>query len=528
MNECCYQMMNRMNTFKKLSIILVFSTFSLLLSANNELLYFWSGAITAHSAKVNVVLAYPSNNVRVAMDKSLDFAHPLYSDYGSVTTEHGNAGGFVVEGLEPGTVYYYLVEINGIMENTNAKRGMLQTFEEGAFSYSFLLGACNFFPNNPVYDRMRSMPAWFYMNIGDLHYGNPNSKDVKMHREEYETRVLSRERETKLLHKMPIAYVWDDHDYCGDNKRGNDGCSEAAKQAYMEYVPHYPLGDPDGPTGIYQAFTVGRVHFIMSDVRSQRSDEHIMSREQMAWLKKEMLDAKEKNLVIGWITSVSYSGTKKDNWGGYTQDREEIGNFLKDNKIENLFILSGDAHMSAIDNGTHADFSTGQDNPFLYPIFQSAALNNVGSDKGGTFSEGGTFPNPPFTGQFGLVTVTDHGGEDICFNFRSFRLHYLFDSMSELLNFDFCRHLPPVGENLRNTDDWLLRKSDNRSFEIRSSEETDLDLKVFNMHGDVFFQQYIRHIEGAYPFQLSNLPSGEYFIKAEMGKTLHMAKISLP
>lgn len=518
------------NKYVVLSIAIVMSIGGLIntVSANNDVLYIWSGAVSSHSARVNVVLELPSSRVRVAMDKTSEFKEPIYSDYCGVDADKGNVGSFWVKGLAPGTLYYYAVEIDGVMDLSADDRGTLKTFEEGAFSYSFLLGACNFFPNNPVYDKMRVMPALFYLNTGDLHYANPNTKDVKPHRDAYEDRVLSKERESKLLRKMPIAYIWDDHDYCGDNNDGNDGCGVAAKQAYTEYVPHYPLGDPDGKTGIYQAFTAGRVRFIMSDVRSQRSEGHIMSREQMQWFKNEMITARDRGEVIAWVTSVSYSGTKKDNWGGFEKDREEIGNFLKEQKIENLFILSGDAHMTAIDNGTNTDFSTGKDNPYRYPVFQSAALNNVGSDKGGIYSEGGTFPNPPFTGQFGLVTVTDYGGSEICINFKSYRLQYLFDSMKELLNFDFCRTVQVEHSSKTPAPLWLIAKSGGRHYEIRNSNESDLDIKVFDRNGQVYYQRYIKELDTVFVLDLSGLAAGEYFIRVEMGTKLDVARIDIP
>jgi len=494
--------------------------------AGNDVLYFWSGAVTHHSARINIVIERAASQVRMACSTTLDFENPVYSTYQSVTAATGFAAGFDVEGLKPNTRYYYAAEIDGILDRSPNDIGSFQTFQEGAFSYSFLLGACNLFPNNPVYDYMRAQNALFYVNVGDLHYANPNSTNVEPHREAYEDRVLSRDREMKLLRNTPIAYVWDDHDFCGDNNDGNNGCGPVAKQAYKEYVPHYPLGDPDGPTGIYQAFTVGRVRFIMSDLRSERTDGKIMSDKQKEWLKNEMRQAKARGEIIAWVSSVSYSGTGKDNWGGFPADREEMGNFFRDENIENMFILSGDAHMSAIDNGTHSDFSTGKNNPNRYPIFQSAALNNVGSDKGGEYSEGGTFPNPPFTGQFGVVTVTDRGGSDICINFKTYRLNLIFDQLSELLNFDFCRSLPEVPLIEESTTAWLKQVS-GRRYEIRLPEAGDLELKVFDSQGTVFLKRYTKEAGELSTVDLSALAPGSYFVKTESNRRVMVQKITL-
>ncbi|MCX7744549.1 MAG: alkaline phosphatase D family protein [Flavobacteriales bacterium] len=493
---------------------------------SNDVLYFWSGAVTHRSARVNIVLEQSAEKVRIACAPSMAFENPVYSSFQAVTEATGFAAGFDIIGLAPNTRYYYAVEINGQLDLTPDDIGSFQTFQEGAFSFSFLLGACNLFPNNPVYDYMRAQHALFYLNVGDLHYANPNSASVIPHREAYEDRVLSRDREMKLLRHTPIAYVWDDHDFCGDNNDGNNGCGPAAKQAYKEYVPHYPLGDADGPTGIYQAFTVGRVRFIMSDMRSERKDGHIFSEKQREWLKNEMRQAQQNGQIIAWVTSVSYSGTGKDNWGGFPADREDIGNFLRDENIQNMFILSGDAHMSAIDNGTHSDFSKERNNPNRYPIFQSAALNNVGSDKGGEYSEGGTFPNPPFTGQFGVVTVTDHGGSDICINFKTYRLNLIFDQLIELLNFDFCRTLPEVPITEASNTTWLKQVAP-RHFEIRLPESGDLDLKVFDWLGTTYVKRYTKEAGELTALDLSALASGTYFVKVESNQRLMLQKIVL-
>jgi hypothetical protein len=264
----------------------------------------------------------------------------------------------------------------------------------------------------------------------------------------------------------------------------------------------------------------------MSDLRSERNDGKIMSDKQKEWLKNEMRQAKARGQIIAWVTSVSYSGTGKDNWGGFPADREEMGNFFRDENIENMFILSGDAHMLAIDNGTNSDFSSGKNNPNRYPIFQSAALNNIGSDKGGEYSEGGTFPNPPFTGQFGVVTVTDYGGSDICINFKGFRLNLIFDQLFELLNFDFCRSLPEVPLIEESTTAWLKQVSDRR-YEIRLPEAGDLELKVFDSQGTVFLKRYTKEAGELSTVDLSALAPGSYFVKTESNRRVMVQKITL-
>jgi hypothetical protein len=98
--------------------------------------------------------------------------------------------------------------------------------------------------------------------------------------------------------------------------------------------------------------------------------------------------------------------------------------------------------MVAIDNGTNHDFSSGSNNPHNYPVFQAGALHNGGSTKGGTYSEGGTFPNPNgSTGQYGVVEVTDGGGSSITVKFTGYRTAGNTASESVLTSYSFSRTL---------------------------------------------------------------------------------------
>ena len=63
-------------------------------------------------------------------------------------------------------------------------------------------------------------------------------------------------------------------------------------------------------------------------------------------------------------------------------------------------MVAGDAHMVAIDDGTHSGFA-GPGSGF--PVLHAAALDRLGSVKGGDFSHG----KYPGAGQFGVVTIDD-------------------------------------------------------------------------------------------------------------------------
>jgi phosphodiesterase/alkaline phosphatase D-like protein len=210
--------------------------------------------------------------------------------------------------------------------------------------------------------------------------------------------------------------VWDDHDFGANDADGTSPSRPAALSTYRENVPHYGLAGPDA--AIYQAFTVGRMRVIVTDVRSARSpatdlddaNKTMLGAEQKAWFKQELLEAGKTHEVVLWVNSVPWisGATTNDDWGAYATERRELADFIAANDLaEGLVMASGDAHMLAIDDGTNSDYSAAGDAAF--PILHAAALDRPGSTKGGPYSEGAI----PGGGQFGLISVEDDGGEQI-------------------------------------------------------------------------------------------------------------------
>jgi len=154
-----------------------------------------------------------------------------------------------------------------------------------------------------------------------------------------------------MLATIPLIYQWDDHDFGPNDSNKNSPSSEASLRNYRELVPHYPLTvAPDAAAPTDQAFSVGRVSYILSDLRSQRDPEarRMMSAAQDEWLRKQFLAARDAGSpLIFWVSSVPWNGAdaKVDRWQGYPVHHAEIANFIKDNGLAGkVVVLAGDAH----------------------------------------------------------------------------------------------------------------------------------------------------------------------------------------
>ena len=411
--------------------------------AANEVIYKWSGAITSNSAKVNAKLTTNTTQARLVVSTSADLSNPIFGPFVTADATNNRMAAMSISGLAPNTQYYYAVESDAEVDNSVDDIGTFKTIPIGAFSYKFTLGSClNSGTNHVLFNRMDEKAPLFFLSMGDFHYDNPNSGvDVNVHRTPYENNLLSRSNYINFFNKYPLAYVWDDHDFSGNDSDSTAAGKANARRAYREYVPHYPLGTPVAGTNapVYQAFTIGRVHFILTDLRSARRTPTMMGAIQKQWFKDQCIYARDNFLMIAWMSSVSFGGNQADNWGGFGAERTELGNFFRDNNIRNMFIMSGDAHMAAIDNGTNHDFSTGSNNANDYPVIQAAGMSQNGSTKGGTYSEGGTFPNPVITtGQYGVVEVSDPGTNQVCITLTTYRVTSA-GVESQLATYNFCR-----------------------------------------------------------------------------------------
>lgn len=390
----------------------------------NKVKFIWSGAITTNSVKINAKLTSATTAARLVISTDANLTNPLYGVFTVANTANNFIAPLSVTGLAAGTQYYYGIEADGIIDTASDAIGRFKTAKAGPQSFKFSVASCNANGNHPVWLRIKEKNSLLHITHGDFHYGNPNSAtNINIHRAPFEN-VLAQPAMKEFLQNTPIVYTWDDHDYCGDDSNSFYFGRTNARLVFQEYVPHFPLAAGTGDVPIYQAFTVGRVRFIVTDLRSERGavGTSLMGAAQKAWFKNECLTAKTNNITIVWISSVPWGGNNSDTWAGYGNERIELSDFFKANAIANLLIICGDAHMLGIDNGTNHDFSTGGNNPNKYPVLQAAAVNQVGSYKGGIYSQGYfTNPNEQY-GQYAVVEVTDNAGSSIGFSITGYRV----------------------------------------------------------------------------------------------------------
>lgn len=441
----------RMERWLLLLVMLVLSGQGVAVGQSRVELGAWSGATTPTSAVVKLKVRKADYDVYLLVENH-SRPEPMRR-LGPVVSRavRNNVVTFDVGGLTPGTRYRCIPEIKGQAEF--GASASFTTMPVGVSSYRFAFGSCGKTGStNASYDRIREHKPLFFLCPGDLHYEDIVTNRVEKFFRAYD-KVFGSPVQGRLYRLVPLVYMWDDHDYCGNGSDDRAVGRPAARAGYEVYAPHYPLEFAGLESPICQAFSAGRARFIVTDLRSQRDkasakdtpSKSLLGETQKAWLKRELVSARDTHAVTFWVSSVPWNGTTQtnhywpvttndfgflhherlayttnngakpskppstgDSWAWYSEERRELADFIKAQGIRNLVILHGDMHALAADDGSNSDFATGGGAPI--PVFAAAPLDREASIKGGPYSAGLYKPRKG-EGCFGLVEVQDRGSE---------------------------------------------------------------------------------------------------------------------
>jgi anhydro-N-acetylmuramic acid kinase len=171
------------------------------------------------------------------------------------------------------------------------------------------------------------------------------------------------------------------------------------------------------------AFSIGRTRVIIPDMRSFRDSEaggdgpgkQLLGREQLAWVVTQVASAlgpAGNHTLVVLVSELPWL-VKGSKWGAFEHERRALLASLRCGSVvpsapecprqpparldRHVVIVSGDAHMVAVDDGSGS--------PGGLPLFQGAAIDAPPSLKGGPYSHGAFAGN----GQWATLSVTDLG-----------------------------------------------------------------------------------------------------------------------
>ena len=187
----------------------------------------------------------------------------------------------------------------------------------------------------------------------------------------------------KLAKTVPIYSIWDDHDFTTNDGWGgpdieNPSWKRDVWEIYKENWDNPYYGGGKENPGCWFDFSIGDVHFIMIDGRYYREspkDESpsMLGPVQMKWLKKTLTKKPATFTVIcnNVPMAPKVKPGSKDTWDGYPEERTEIYQYIADQKIPGVVILSADRHRSDA-------YKVDTEIKGMYPLFEfsSSRLTN--------------------------------------------------------------------------------------------------------------------------------------------------------
>ncbi|MCS6815926.1 MAG: alkaline phosphatase D family protein [Blastocatellia bacterium] len=206
-----------------------------------------------------------------------------------------------------------------------------------------------------LFDAVRAQRPDFFLFLGDTIYADQGPGPAAKTLAEYRLKYLGNRKDAafqRLARETSFYVMWDDHEIANNADRTHPRLP-IARQAFLEYWPIRREGTDE--TRLYRSFRWGRAaEIFLLDCRQYRSPQSerdgpsktMLGAEQKAWLKAALLASPATFKFIATTVPLKYHA--RDSWEGYRIERQEILNFIRAHRIENVIFLAADVHYAAV------------------------------------------------------------------------------------------------------------------------------------------------------------------------------------
>jgi len=299
------------------------------------------GHTTSNSSTiwVRTTASFP---VRVRASTSADFEDAIWSDTAHPKLSDDFTAELLLPGLQADTRYFYEVWVDGTVESKPDVT--FRTAPTGPSQFRVAFGSCAKYAQQPVFNAVAASQPDILLMIGDNHYANSTDP----------ARLSFFYRATRdilpfaaVLSETPTWAVWDDHDYTGNNTDGTVVGKENALAAFKQYWANPSYGSANWP-GIWHSFQWGDVEFFMLDDRYYRGlTDTMLGTEQFTWLLNGLAASQATFKIVVSGSQFTPAGSA-DSWASFDDEREQILNTIMSQKINGVFLLSGDVHYAEV------------------------------------------------------------------------------------------------------------------------------------------------------------------------------------
>jgi len=261
-----------------------------------------------------------------------------------------------VGGLEPATRYYYRMRVDGAPDRYHKTPLWTRTAPAGRARLRLAFGSCarhQIDPEQPIFRSIADADPDVFFWLGDNIYADSPlgwaiAEDYRRQRNIPST--------WPLMRKVPQLAIWDDHDFGLNNADSTNPGRDASYVAFRNYWANPSYGLPDAP-GVFFTYAYGGVDFFLLDGRYNRTpatlpdgpEKHFLGPRQNEWLRAKLRASTAPFKVLacgsGWSNE---DGPTGDTWAAYLTERNALFDFIRDEKIEGVILISGDTHFGEV------------------------------------------------------------------------------------------------------------------------------------------------------------------------------------
>lgn len=256
-----------------------------------------------------------------------------------------------VTGLKPDTDYWYRVKGDGIEDRHRPLPFRVRTAPVAARPIRIAFGSCarvQLDDRQPVFEAIAATEPDLFLWLGDNIYADSDAEPAF-------TDNYGRQRSVDslqpLLRSVPQLAIWDDHDFGYNDSDGANPAKAMTLRLFKRWWANPAAGLPDTP-GVFFRHSFGPVDIFMLDGRYHRDSpsapdgpaKTMLGAGQKAWLKRELKASRAMFKIL--VSGTGWSSAKRgEGWGAYQDERNELLDFIRDNKVSGCFGISGDVHM---------------------------------------------------------------------------------------------------------------------------------------------------------------------------------------
>jgi alkaline phosphatase D len=261
-----------------------------------------------------------------------------------------------VEGLKPGTTYWYRVLVNGEVDRYRIQPSIARTAPNRPQSFRVGFGSCARIARDPDQRIFRVVDAQtpdLFFWLGDNVYADAETEEAFADEYRRQRSVTSLQR---VIRSIPQLAIWDDHDFGYNNGDGEFPYKDRSLAVFKRYWANPAYGQPDNP-GVYFEYSYAGIDFFFLDGRYYRTpnaapdgpEKSFLGKAQTRWLRERLLASRAPFKILacgsGWSMA---DGTTGDTWAAFRTERDALFDFIRDRRIEGVVCLSGDSHVGEL------------------------------------------------------------------------------------------------------------------------------------------------------------------------------------